>query len=155
MGSWEREGMISLETAKNLKIAGLEWAYEYGFPKDCVYYKGKLHEVDGPGADNTFRLAPWGNYVKQDYIAFAPRLDQLLAEIEKRWSDYTLTHTKHDSPQYKIALESVTNWEGWHKLDGEFTADSPEEAAADALIWILTNGESKPFVPSKFDDSAY
>ena len=118
--------MLSLETAKNLKIAGLEWAYEYGFPKDCVYYKGKLHEVDGPGADNTFRLAPWGNYVKQDYIAFAPRLDQLLAEIEKR----------------EYAWEMMRGViEVWHRYlsrgHKKFVTETTDEAAAQALLWII------------------
>lgn len=140
--------MLPFETCEKLKAAGLEWAYEYGFPKDCVYYKGKLHEVDGPGADNTFRLAPWGNYVKQDYIAFAPRLDQLLAEIEGRGNFVNLSGPYVRYSKWSCRL-------GGSVADPDFNGDSPEEAAAQALLWILTNGESKPFVPSKFDDSHY
>lgn len=74
--------MISIETAMKLKDAGLSWEYEYGVPRDCVYRKNKLYEVEGPGALDTVRLFPYQTYVERETVTFAPSLDQLLAEIE-------------------------------------------------------------------------
>ena len=128
--------MISLELAKQLKDAGLEWDYEYGFPRDYVYYKGKIHEVEGPGTNDTFRLAPWQNYVKREYLIFAPTLSQILSEIEKRGYCWGLSayYSCSDTKKYLYFC----------KISGEnkfFTADTPEEVAAAALLWVMKEGK--------------
>ena len=128
--------MISLKTAKALKDAGLEWEYEYGFPRDCVYYKDKIHGVDGPGALDTIRLAPWQNYVKREYLVFAPSLFQLLAEIEKRGYVWSLSKIS-EPPQYYM----ISGKDGEiSALKTHYSSDSPEEAAAAALLWVMKEG---------------
>ena len=82
--------MISLETAKTLKKAGLEWEPN-----------------------------------------FAPRLEQLLAEIEKRGYLWELSIDDVDKPPYALYLTTPTRNKKW------FTAESAEEATAQALLWIL------------------
>ena len=74
----------------------------------------------------------WEESIKSS--VFAPRLDQLLAEIEKLKSDYRLSgsqsQTMEDKWLHKIRV--------WAKDDGwDFIGSSPEEAAAKALVWIL------------------
>ena len=123
--------MLSLETAKKLKAAGLQWEPQMG---DFFYNNGVIDCLDNCDMDFA---AGYEDLTHKGDVGFIPRLGQMLAEIEKRWGDYTFTCTNHDSPQYKISLEKVTDWDGFHILEGEFNADTPGESAAQALLWIL------------------
>jgi len=149
--------MISFETAKQLKELGLKWVYNQS---DCFYYiistsinnynngnyNGIItHTYKYPG--NKFVYSgKWGFGFNRDieeseeeinkvvnYHIFAPRLDQMLTEIEK----------------YKYEHIKLEYWRDWNEGNGlwqlilwkgrwyEFKASTPEEATALALIWIL------------------
>ena len=119
--------MIKLETAVALRDAGLVPDLECG---------DKLYGVKG----ELFLLHPYN--IDEDEDIFAPRIDQLLAEIEGRgWKyyagcnstaegKYVINIWRKDSNNYRNPIEG-------HK----FYADSPEEAAATALLWILREGK--------------
>ena len=135
-------GMISLETAKALKDAGVkwepqkgDWAYNlsgilllmsYGCDECCLYSSQKAMFND------------WKNASEQDNIAwFAPSLFQLLAEIEARGYRWSLTHK---SQGYTIEV-----WESLKivkDMSWVTSADSTEKATAQALLWILQ--EARP-----------
>jgi hypothetical protein len=122
-----RIGMISLETAKALKEAGLEWKPR----KFDSYFHPNLRNA----LINDPHVPKCG--IKPELI-FVPRLDQLLKEIEKRGWEWELgILTLNDGRTYMIdvALEELikTESEDWMS----FVANSPEEAAAQALLWIL------------------
>lgn len=117
--------MISFETAKALKEAGLQWKPQIG---DWFYtnHRRYVHMV--------IDLSEL--QVQEDYV-FDPRLDQLLAEIDKRGYSWELSLDDVDVPPYAICLVMPTRNRKW------FTADTPEEAAAQALLWILRKGDEK------------
>lgn len=117
--------MISLETARKLKEAGLQWEPQMG---DFLYYFTVL------GTTVTWRISVISEDDNEDsniviYIddgdwIFAPRLDQLLAEIEKRGWKWSIVPSRN---RYCLIFTTVK----------QFVADSPDEAAALALLWIL------------------
>lgn len=109
--------MISLELAKKLKEAGLEWEPQRG---DWYYFgdDGELHLLRVA----TPRPVP-------EVVYFAPRLDQLLAEIEGRGYGWKLEKF-HAYNLRRMQIYKIND------LLGCFEADSPEEAAAEALLWI-------------------
>lgn len=157
--------MISLETAKALKKAGLPWEPKMG----DWYYFGDSAENQSLFINPSEKEVPEGIY-------FAPRLDQLLAEIEKRGYDIDLMHfainknnnDQIDDPVWScevnkfLGFKQVDNGEPKliihnkdgsnqevnvnkhfkeHRLTNCFDADSPDEAAAQALLWILKEGK--------------
>ena len=63
-----------------------------------------------------------------------PRLDQLLAEIERRGYAWSLKLLNR--PQYRVILYPKGLAPGGNG-SSIFTADTPEDAAADALLLIL------------------
>ena len=71
-------------------------------------------------------------------IYFAPRLDQMLAEIEKRGYEYSLNTSTVGNKEYFI-LVSKRNY--GFLINEAFRSNAPEEAAAQALLWILKEGE--------------
>jgi hypothetical protein len=130
--------MISLELAKRLKDAGLWWewpssgdfiynhmANRYGCVDEWIYTKKEVKK-----------------YWEDGRVDFAPRLDQLLGEIEKRGYEYEqgvsyVTGGPMMPGRYKHGY-----WcEIWFTKDlginHRITADTPEEAVAQALLWIL------------------
>lgn len=147
--------MISLEMAQKLKDAGLAWEPQRG---DCgvrpsttvhnarmirpVTLRTALFFVDDV-VDNTFIYTswlgerggctgPWDIQGKSNFI-FLPRLDQLLAEVEKRgyvWRG-------HQGPYgYNV------NITGPGILDAGFrNQPTIDDAAASALLWILERGK--------------
>jgi len=125
--------VISLETAKKLKKAGLKWEPRQG---DWIYN----HHGFVSGTTTTLDLIVEGTVlvhsIARDYlnrtVEFAPRLDQLLAEIEKRGHRWEIGHYDDNEDIYYIAIVSKKT-----RLTGhQFTANSPEESAANALLWI-------------------
>lgn len=132
--------MISLELAQKLKSAGLTWDFVFGSPRDCVYHKGKINEVDGPGAGDTMRLSPWQNYVKQEYLTFAPSLSQLLAEIEAQGIYPELAPEGSNPAMCKLYVCILYEYNSLLRRMVEIhkeTANMPEEAAGEGLLWIL------------------
>jgi len=64
-----------------------------------------------------------------------PRLDQLLAEIERRGFRWDIGNLgcfgDHD------VCIGLFDWEDRTYIKGQFYADTPEDAAAQALLWLL------------------
>jgi hypothetical protein len=125
--------MISLKTARKLKEAGLKWEPQAG---DMYHWESltdgwEMRTVQECEIVNA--LYEIMELITEGEWLFAPRLDQLLAEIEKRGYAWELSVDEADKPPYAICIFSTPREIGqkW------FTADSPEEAAALALLWIL------------------
>ena len=120
--------MLSLELAKKLKEAGLKWEQHeldfYHWP-----YRGDLYQL------MCFEIALFycdddeAYKTTKEHGIFAPRLDQLLTEINKKGRKYEL----YSHPEFG-KYHCITQRGGERRL---FDADSPEEAAAKALVWIL------------------
>jgi hypothetical protein len=136
--------VISLSTAKKLRDAGLRWEPKEG---DYCYYDEKLDLLAGENLASTVKLHNLitKNPEYQDMgPIWVPSLDQLLGEIEARgfrWdvSKYSREHLASDkdrSGAYGCQVESSTDVI-------EFTADTPEEAAGRALLWVLTEGRGE------------
>lgn len=107
---------ISFETAKKLKEAGLKWKPKTG---DWGYnaYRGLF-------------IIHYPQYAIQSSYIYAPRLDQMLKEIDKAGRLWHLYVSDLDLPPYCLEIEK--------RYESEyFTAESPEEATAQALLWIL------------------
>jgi hypothetical protein len=128
--------MISLSTAKRLKEAGLKWEPKIGdrfTTFECVEAGYKETELWDEEMQEAFETpeADTENMLKGSI--WLPRLDQLLAEIEKRGYAWELSVDEVDKPPYAICFFSTPREIGqkW------FTADSPWEVAEQALIWIL------------------
>ena len=115
--------MISLELAKKLKEAGLEWK-----PK-----KGDFYGVFGTNSIELITIDR--NDIVPRNIIWLPSLDQLLAEIEKRGYGWKLEKF-HAYNLRRMEIYKVND------LLGCFGGNSPEEAAASALLWILEGGIS-------------
>lgn len=136
--------MISFETAKALKDAGLEWEPKLGDlfnTLECIdaentsfgIWDEEMQEAyDTPGADidGMHKGSLW-----------LPRLDQLLAEIVKNtWGCRLSVLWIEDFPiGYECLLSRREETEDgkWDVYAQRFVMASPEEAAAQALLWIL------------------
>lgn len=142
--------MISLETSRKLKDAGLVWEPKEG---DAVYKSKKeiatLCQSCAMVHFDTFDayLKRWKlNFDANKKWYFAPRLDQLLAEIERQ--GYVWDASLNPAQDQKYACW-VVNKDVHYCAWGNF----PDEAAAAALLWIM--GQQEPFTPSCYTDSAY
>ena len=122
--------MISLEKAKELKEAGLLWEPCFG---EWVHVDGEnkmiVHVCEGEFGDykDIRCLSPFTGIAKglRDLeCVWLPSLSQLLTEIEKRGCSYQIDGKNSPSDNDGMSI----------KL---FKAESPEDAAADALIWLL------------------
>ena len=75
-------------------------------------------------------------------LVWLPSLSQLLAEIEKQGFIWVLDVSATNGNKvigYAMNIATSLDWED----EEEFRSDSPEEAAASALLWILEGGTSK------------
>jgi hypothetical protein len=108
--------MISLELAKRLRELGIEGRAE------CV----SCHF--GMGVK---RFTAWP--IEQEFY-ICPSLDQLLGEIEARGYKWSLKLLNR--PQYRVVLSPDGLTLGGNG-SSVFDADTPEEAAGRALLWIL------------------
>jgi hypothetical protein len=111
--------VISLETAKKLKEAGLEWETETGDLWIQPDYPEYLRAVD---------YDPTGHGDPLEKNIWIPRLDQLLTEIEKRGWQIELV---------KYARWRITIWKIQCRKQGLFVRETPGEAAAEALLYVL------------------
>ena len=122
--------MISLETAKKLKEAGLEWEPKFGdYYKIPVVFEDGMTEVMDIKQVMSYHKNPeeWEESINS--FVFMPRLDQLLGEIEElgyKW------FTETDTERYFIRVVEIKKPNNFHVV----FLDTPEEAAASALLWI-------------------
>jgi len=108
--------MISLEKARALKDAGLQWEPKRG---DWFSWRETQLIYDSYACRATAET--------EDCI-WIPDLDQLLAELRKRGIMYVL---EWSGGKHKIKISDGV----W--FVGDFEADTPEDTCADVLIWIL------------------
>ena len=135
--------MISLEKAKKLKEAGLGWEPQIG---DMFYWQnGKDWGIDAlTSEDANNNLDEIRDYIDEGFRIFAPRLDQLLAEIEKRGYSWEMRTVIDESQSVRFNAKNIAYWIHVWKTghieweDGFKRAfTSPSNAAASALLWIL------------------
>ena len=135
--------MISLELAEKLKNAGLIWKPQKG---DNVFLKNLINEwkteqIVSRVFPHTVQMNGWGQLHTRQFkdCLFRPRLDQLLAEIERQGYWYKQGNAiPIPSCPYKYYCEIwQTNKSGEELCYHEFAENSPEEAVGQALLWIL------------------
>ena len=133
--------MISLEKARALKEAGLVWEPDIG---DMIYVNGEYGSVIHVNQDDNGKyilivyvtaggVTHYLNVYKHDWI-WLPRLDQMLAEIEARGyfprlrkiagAGYVLTFYAANGKDHVTLMEFIS-------------AKTWEDAAADALLWLM------------------
>lgn len=120
--------MISLDKARRMKELGLKWEPK----KFDLFTNGDEVLVvlyTETGLNKTLFIKTQYGLCMGDGWIWLPRLEQLLAEIERHVKFVKIT---------KLIMEKK-----WLALvDGEqFMADDPADAAADALIWIISQKE--------------
>jgi hypothetical protein len=125
--------MLELKTAVALKNAGLKWEPQLGDYFNTFECLNNGNDAPGlwdeeiqtayetPGADieNMQKGSLW-----------LPRLDQLLAEVEKQGYVWDISLNPAQDEKYACW---IVNKDGHNCLWGNI----PEEAAAQALLWIL------------------
>ena len=121
--------MISLETAKKLKEAGLEWEPKFGdYYKIPVVFEDGMTEVMDIKQVMSYHKNPeeWEESINS--FVFIPRLDQLLAEIERLGWKYELRNDEAGIDYVCFVFS-----EGYNEYAH---ANTPTNAAAEALLWI-------------------
>jgi hypothetical protein len=122
---------MKLETAQKLKDAGLPWE-----PQVYDYFKSN-HGIENVDSLTLFNgeityVNHWnwrGDKYRLHGLVWLPRLDQLLAEIEKRGYWWRLD---------KISAKDAYNFFLYVPGGSRYwESNFPEEAAAQALLWIL------------------
>lgn len=119
---------ISLDTARKLKDAGLMWE-----PKE----NNLVVALDSDGRELAFMVVPPNIvYVNKERNLWLPHLSQLLAEIEQRGWEWGLSGDFLGVRVHVTPRDVDGNWvQG--TAQGCYIADTPEEAAGKALLWIL------------------
>ena len=134
--------MLSLSKARELRSAGLKWESKegdwYGLI-DCA-----TGEAEGPYFAGEKRFGYFCNVIP----VWVPRLDQLLAEIEARgYTELSLSTINKSKKGYVFELlgqgllPSKVVGSYYYAQYPTFKADTPEDTAADALLWILQEAE--------------
>ena len=129
-------GMISLELARKLKEAGLIWEPQmYDFFTMIIFEKPIIICVTDKWTLDSVRKEVLE--FKGERRLFLPRLDQLLAEIEKLgYHDFYLSRAEEG---WHICLWLPGNENLYPDLETDYY-DTPTDAAASALLWILEGG---------------
>lgn len=127
--------MLSLETSKKLREAGFPQSFAH---YDRVYYEGFMQSVIDFDHDNGNKVWITGYNIPVNISScvFAPDLDQMLAWIEAKGYAYSLFNTL---PYYRFSLSKIMG-EFLDSRQIKFQADSPEEAVAQAVLWIIEQG---------------
>lgn len=131
--------MLSLETAKKLKEAGLRFSLKHG---DQLYDEsGKVQEIHHISTCRKFVWMENGLSIRElDKTVYIPRLDQLLAEIEKRgyrWDIGNLGYFRDDDDDDDDDVCIGLFDKETREYVAQFLGAIPEEVAAQALSWIL------------------
>jgi len=124
--------MISLEKARALKEAGLVWELQEGdWFSEPTFAGGRTDTLFGQGFE-------WDDDDDKngDHI-WLPRLDQMLAEIEKLGYKYSLNYSERE---YFV---SISKREHGCLISETFRADTPEDATSDALLYLLGREQSE------------
>jgi hypothetical protein len=119
--------MIKLETAKRLKELGLRW--EPKLNGDWFDWRGNVRIYD------CFYGMIVADGSEREFCTWLPRLDQLLDAIEGKGYWWEARHTKVINGVRRYAT-IISKKHDISILDKLFEADTPEDAAALALIWI-------------------
>ena len=120
---------ISLDTARKLKTAGI--APLYGHLQEEWQYKCEYHG-ELKYEDDTKRVHIGRHEIREYYP-----LEYILAEIEKRGygfslaKEYAYVTARLESINYSLML-----WKAHCRIE-IFYAATPEDAATNALLWIL------------------
>lgn len=122
--------MISVDKARQLKESGLLWDIKYG----DFYWDDKYGEV---GIVSILNDGIKREYIRRTYLIWLPRLDQLLDEIEQR-NYLWLVHNNDSSNEICVVI-----YPPYPSNCIRFRADTPEDAAAKALLWILQREADK------------
>lgn len=123
--------MLSIELSRKLKNAELEWE-----PKelDCMSAPADVCTSAYLGKEEMEEIQSFSNEemkTLQEKIVWLPRLDQLLAEIERRGYNYELTCGLSSSHKYIIHL-----FKGDYVLKRKY-GNALDDVIAQALIWVL------------------
>ena len=128
--------MISLELAQKLRDAGLVWEPQWG---DWYCFGNSLPGfLQGVDDENLEYLNQRVKLFAEKYVWF-PRLDQMLAEIERR--GYVGLVSSITKPKYTVYVVLARLYAHSEEKGKTFFADTPEQAAGLALLWILQEGE--------------
>jgi len=120
--------MISLEKARALKEAGLKWDPCRG---DWYFYISRRQFVKYTSEADVIKSDP-----ESDNYTFCPRLDQLLGEIQSRFKINQWWEMADD--WFSIyELRNIDGAEGSVLIKSIHDSDTPEDAAADALLWLI------------------
>jgi hypothetical protein len=122
--------MISLELAKKLKDAGLKWEPETGDGFRNVFMETD-HFITYRSIDRFKSITHTQEYTEKNDFVWLPSLSQLLAEIEGRGYEWSIGKVGN---LYLIGVKEVSPI---RVIPKTLRADTPEDAAAGALIWIL------------------
>ena len=134
--------MISLELARKLKEAGLEWEPQmYDFFTMIILEKPIIACVTDKWTLDSVRKEVLE--FKGERRLFLPRLDQLLAEIEKWGYSWEMRTVIDESQSVRFNAKNIAYWihvwkTGHIEWEDGFkrTFTSPSNAAAEALLWI-------------------
>lgn len=129
--------MLSIELSRKLKNAELEWEPKFG---DWCYYDDKACVVAkflGPYVIDAV-LLDTGTLIRAHIalFTFSPRLDQLLAEIERRGY---FPEVSKEVQLYRCVLRMRDGGTGELReiRDSESYGETWEDAAGKALLYIL------------------
>lgn len=136
------DGMIGVELAGKLKEARLAWEPKegdwlllwqpgIGMEEGFYYENARLREVDCENEHKVTEKDVW-----------LPSLSDMLAELESRgyyWEMYC--RTTLDGDGYEIQIMRLEEWNE-NGSSGNKSADTPEDAAAEVLLWVLERDEA-------------
>lgn len=128
--------MLSLELARKLKDVGLVWEPETGDGFRNVFMETD-HFITYRNIDRFKSITHIQEYAEKNDFVWLPSLSQLLAEIEGQQFSFAVFAGPFKDGKYQI--EICKRSDKYIDLDvgGKFPGDTPEDAAASALIWIL------------------
>ena len=134
--------MISLEKAKKLKEAGLTWEPQEG-DLVCHSEAEDYFYITTDDMEDYVQATRIDKEYAYSIAIFLPRLDQLLAEIEKRGYSWEMRTVIDESQSVRFNAKNIAYWIHVWKTghieweDGFKRAfTSPSNAAASALLWI-------------------
>ena len=126
--------MISLELAKKLKDAGLEWGMKKGDAyanslNNIFYYSNEFNFAHSLGDSSLNSI-------------WLPSLSQLLTEVERRGWAWSINMIEEEMVPYHVSADSKYEFnlapkETPYILEFSTLSTFPEEVAGQALLWIL------------------